>query len=654
MPSIDASRYVTRARPCELSMTADTSGLWRLTASASCRRDARVRLHAQPLFVAAHDAELLDDEGVGARLVENGAALTEAFSPWMSDTTAMIDVTATMLPSTVMSDRSLAAQMALSAMPAASRYLFTAGLSAGWLHPDRIAVSHAAHVVVRAGDDLIARFHARQHLEVAVARDADLDRHELRASVADDENAFGLLARLSRLQLRRRRRRAAPGVRVLGAGLLHDAALCVVDELAHGDGRNRHGHDILASGCRDLGRAREPRADVRHVLVEHDDHFEVGRLLIGRRLTGRLNRAVADFRHVPLEGPVGNRVDRDFRDLPELDVRNVGFVDLDFGLDDRHVGDRQQHRAGVVHRADDGRLPLLDVPARDDAGDRRFDPHFAEIELRAGELRAILPEPHLLRAHLLLALGKRRLREADVVLRSFERFARGELLLPQLLLALEILLRDRQLHASGFDRLPRLFEPRLAACSAAWPLSTRVRSVRGSICMRNWPSFTRSPSLTARSTTRPDVSALMLTNRFGWILPEAETTASRSRARMDSTVTIGAVERRDHQAYPPADAMTIRASTAMMIFLVRDNYMPPRRACVNASAAAPLTYAPNSHRATDSVRVRYRMLSPIAMSTTHHTTNMSTAPTRRAGNVDSPKAGITMLRLVAPPSDSRA
>ena len=32
--------------------------------------------------------------------------------PWISDTTAMIDVTATMLPSTVMNERSLPAQMA--------------------------------------------------------------------------------------------------------------------------------------------------------------------------------------------------------------------------------------------------------------------------------------------------------------------------------------------------------------------------------------------------------------------------------------------------------------------------------------------------------------------------------------------------------------
>src|ERR1700687_1313879 len=52
------------------------------------------------------------------------ACLTDALSPWMRDTTAMIEVTATMLPSTVMNDRSLAAQIALSAIAADSRKLF--------------------------------------------------------------------------------------------------------------------------------------------------------------------------------------------------------------------------------------------------------------------------------------------------------------------------------------------------------------------------------------------------------------------------------------------------------------------------------------------------------------------------------------------------
>ena len=44
--------------------------------------------------------------------------------PWISDTTAMIDVTATMLPSTIMNERILFAQMDESAMPMASRIWF--------------------------------------------------------------------------------------------------------------------------------------------------------------------------------------------------------------------------------------------------------------------------------------------------------------------------------------------------------------------------------------------------------------------------------------------------------------------------------------------------------------------------------------------------
>ena len=41
---------------------------------------------------------------------------TVAFNPWMSDTTVTIEVTATMLPSTVRNDRSLFAQMECSAI----------------------------------------------------------------------------------------------------------------------------------------------------------------------------------------------------------------------------------------------------------------------------------------------------------------------------------------------------------------------------------------------------------------------------------------------------------------------------------------------------------------------------------------------------------
>ena len=51
---------------------------------------------------------------------ERMAVVTYPFIPWTSDTTAMIDVTATMLPSTVRNDRSLFDQIAPSAITAAS------------------------------------------------------------------------------------------------------------------------------------------------------------------------------------------------------------------------------------------------------------------------------------------------------------------------------------------------------------------------------------------------------------------------------------------------------------------------------------------------------------------------------------------------------
>src|SRR5262245_10822797 len=109
----------------------------------------------------------------------------------------MIDVTATMLPSTVMNDRSLAPQIASSAIPADSRSLFMRGheglerrdrqdgpnrhdlildlpafpacpaqqesLPFCRVHFYRVAVGHTAHRVVGAGDDLIAGLQAGGH-----------------------------------------------------------------------------------------------------------------------------------------------------------------------------------------------------------------------------------------------------------------------------------------------------------------------------------------------------------------------------------------------------------------------------------------------------------------------------------------------------------
>ena len=83
-----------------------------------------------------------------------------------------------------------------------------------------------------------------------------------------------------------------------------------------------------------------------------------------------------------------------------------------------------------------------------------------------------------------------------------------------------VCLRLLELDPRGLDRLPQLLERRLPRpASDASPLSTRVRSDFGSICRRNWPFVMRSPSLTARLTTRPDVSALMLTRPLRLNLP---------------------------------------------------------------------------------------------------------------------------------------
>src|SRR5437773_12168765 len=104
----------------------------------------------------------------------------------MSDTTAMIDVTATMLPSTVMSDRSLDDQMASSAMRADSKNLFMAWLLLRFvLHSDEVAVCHAANRIVRPCNHLVAHLQPGEDFKVLVARDAHLDRTEFSLAGSD-------------------------------------------------------------------------------------------------------------------------------------------------------------------------------------------------------------------------------------------------------------------------------------------------------------------------------------------------------------------------------------------------------------------------------------------------------------------------------------
>ncbi len=72
--------------------------------------------------------------------------------------------------------------------------------------------------------------------------------------------------------------------------------------------------------------------------------------------------------------------------------RDVGFVDFDLRFDHRHVGHRQQHGTGIVHRADDDVLADFDVASSDDAIERRLEPRLRQRMTGAGQTRLLLTQ----------------------------------------------------------------------------------------------------------------------------------------------------------------------------------------------------------------------------------------------------------------------
>ena len=211
-----------------------------------------------------------------------------------------------------------------------------------------------------------------------------------------------------------RRGRRPPGRR-----LLHDLPLVVVHELADRRRLDRHA-----------------TAPVRVAVVMSAVHVKPGRtsgiLAVDRHATLKLVACVAAAPvawigllpiSVTLRGErlVRQRVDRDLGRLAELHVRDVGLVDLDLGLDDRHVGERQQHGAGVVHRADHRRLALLDVAAGDDAVDRRLDADLAQVVPGVLERRLLLLDARRCVVTSAPALASVGLRMPHVVLGPLER-----------------------------------------------------------------------------------------------------------------------------------------------------------------------------------------------------------------------------------------
>jgi hypothetical protein len=160
------------------------------------------------------------------------------------------------------------------------------------------------------------------------------------------------------------------GLPALSAKRAFSAHGVALDERLDGDGEalGLWAVVILAVAERPGRRSSRPRPG-----IEGDDDLEVlgflgaGGALAGGDAGGAEQRLVADLGDVALEDAAGERVDGDVGGLAELDVDDVGLVDLDLGGDDGHVGEGHQGRAFGVLDADDHGLALADGDVGDEA-----------------------------------------------------------------------------------------------------------------------------------------------------------------------------------------------------------------------------------------------------------------------------------------------
>ena len=109
--------------------------------------------------------------------------------------------------------------------------------------------------------------------------------------------------------------------------------------------------DLVRGG--DLGGGGEAGAQLVGGIVERDDDLEVlglfgaGGGLRGGHAGGAQQGLVADQGDVALEDLAGQGVDGDVGGLADLDVDDVGLVDLDFGGDHAHVGEGHEVEPSV-------------------------------------------------------------------------------------------------------------------------------------------------------------------------------------------------------------------------------------------------------------------------------------------------------------------
>ena len=158
--------------------------------------------------------------------------------------------------------------------------------------------------------------------------------------------------------------------------------------------------------------------------------------------------------------------------------------------------------------------------------------------------------------------------------------------------------------------------------------------------------MTRSPSLTASSVTRPLVSALMFTKRFGWILPDADTIASSLRFFTASVFTVMPsvrLNRKFANATPPS---TTPGPAPIRIFFLR-LIRPPKAAHHGGDNQRIRPYRPNSVIAIGCVALAVEHGEPDCQNQHIPDENRSVIPSTRPTNDFGSTIGSSTARLVA-------
>ena len=266
----------------------------------------------------------------------------------------------------------------------------------------------------------------------------------------------------------------------------------------------------------------------------------------------------------PLNVLSGMRVDRDLRRLAELHVRDVRSRRLRLrpGSTDMSASVSSTVPAlfivPITTVSPSWMLRRVTMPSIGDSMRTLLRSYCA-----LSSVGALLRDAARLRVAGLLALGERRLGDLHVVLRLVERFARRQLLLPELLLA-----RRGSAAPARAARAPVSTACRICSSVDLGGLQRRgaavdARPQRLRVDLQQELALLDAVAFVDREVRRrgPTVSALMLTSRFGWILPDAETIASRSRVLIASVVTVEPLSCLKYRLAPTTAAPTSTTPT---------------------------------------------------------------------------------------------